>query len=95
MVSKSVPWKLHSNILLKVGKGRQAVAVAVQDNFFILVIVRMRKTARELFTNLFAWLQKGTPLRHIDGDERLEELTCQVWVDELACTAEKGARFSK
>ena len=66
---------------------------------------------RESLTNLFAWLQKGTPVRSIDGDERqpsrlaillwskadevaaeLEELTkSHLWVDELACTAEKRA----
>ena len=83
---------------------------AVQDNFFILVIARICKKAREPLTNLFECLQKGTPVRNIDGDERqpsrlaipvwskadevaaeVEELTkSEVWVDELACAAEKG-----
>ena len=93
------------------GKWRQEAAQAVQDNFLIPVIVRICKKAREPLTNLCAWLQKGTPVRYIDGDERqssrlamlvwsnadevaaeLEELTkSEVWVDELAYAAEKGA----
>ena len=93
------------------GKWWQAAAQAVQDNFFILVIVRNCKKAREPLTNRFARLQKGTPVSYIDGDERqpprlaiqvwskadevaaeLENLTkSEVWVDELAYAAVKGA----
>ena len=110
MVSKSLPWKLQRNILSKWCGWWQAAALAAQNNFFILVIVRNCLKAREPLTNLFAELQKGTPVRYIDGDERQSRLAIlvwseadevaaelgkltksQVWVDELAYMAEKGA----
>ena len=111
MASKSLPWKRQKNILSKLVRGGQAAAQAVQDHFFIPLVVRISKKAREPLTHLFAWLQKDTPVRYIDGDEKqpsrlailvwskadevaaeLEELTkSEVWVDELAFAAEKGA----
>ena len=51
-------------------------AQAVQDNFFIPVIDRICETAREPLTNLSAWLQKGTPVRYIDGDEKAACPSC-------------------
>ena len=83
--------------IIKMGTSRQAAAIAVQDNCFILVIVRICKGAEESLTNLFEWLQKGTPARYIDCDEREPSLLAilvlskadevaesQDWVDELA-----------
>ena len=77
--------------ITKMCKWRQAAAPAVQDNFFILVIVRICKKAREPLTNLFAWLQKGTPVRYIDGDEKKPpRLAILVWstADEVAAEFE-------
>ena len=56
--------------VIKMGTSRQEAVPAVQDNFFIPVAVRICMKARQPSTNLFAWLQKGTPVRYIEGDER-------------------------
>ena len=66
--------------IFKMGKWRQGAARAVQDMFFIPGIVRICKKAREPLTNLFAWLQKDTPVRYFDGDERKpSRLAILVW----------------
>ena len=92
MASKSLPWNRQRTLLSKLAKWRQAAAQAVQDNFFIPVIVRICKKAREPLTNLFEWLQKGTPVRYIDGDERPpSRLVMPVWskADEVAAELEE------
>ena len=90
MVSKSLPWKLQRNVLSKCCGWRQAAALTAQNNFSILVIVRNCLKAREPLTNLFAGLQKGTPVRYIDVDERQSRLVILVWSEADEVAAELG-----
>ena len=62
--------------LIKMVKWCQAAAQAVQDNFFIPVIVRIckKEIEKEPLTNFFAWLQHRVPvLQHKCGPK---QMTC-------------------